>query len=310
MTLAESVAPQFAIPAPLRAADCVMSDGAIVRLRQHGRPGRLRLALSHGNGLAIDAYLPFWRLLLDEFEVIVFDVRNHGENPLHQPSAHTWDRIAQDMGEIRSAIQACFGAAPTIGVFHSLSAVAALMNEIAAGPEWSALVLFDPPIFPPEGHRLRDGLRADENKLQRRALRRQTHYQSPEQFAAQLARQPTFRRWVAGADLLFAQATLRPRADGEWVLRYPRELEARIYDLNVDPRLWTGLPALHQPVILIGADPLCPDASPPASICRAIHDELGVEYRMIADTTHFLQIEQPHACRDALIDFLRRHRLA
>ena len=35
-----------------------------VILRRLGDPAKPRLALSHGNGLAIDGYWPFWRLLL------------------------------------------------------------------------------------------------------------------------------------------------------------------------------------------------------------------------------------------------------
>ncbi|MBV8053733.1 MAG: hypothetical protein JO071_00665, partial [Deltaproteobacteria bacterium] len=47
-------------PAPLRIIELAMDDGAIIRIRQHGNPAGPRLALSHGNGLAIDGYLPFW----------------------------------------------------------------------------------------------------------------------------------------------------------------------------------------------------------------------------------------------------------
>lgn len=310
MTLSDSLERRLVVPPPRRVVDLAMSDGAMIRLRQHGRPGRPRLVLSHGNGLAIDAYLPFWRTLADEFDWVLFDVRNHGENPLHDPSAHTWGRIAQDMGEIFAGIQTHCGMAPTAGVFHSLSAVAALLDELATGPKWAALALFDPPIFPRDGHPLQVAQRQDMQSMAGRAQRRPTRYESPEQFAAQLKRQRIFKGWVPGAHLLFAQTTLCPNADGDWVLRNPRELEARIYSGNVDATLWPRLLALKQPIILIAADPAHPDASPPASICRAIHQELGIEYAMIPGTTHFLQIEKPDACRGALLDFLKRHHFA
>ena len=50
----------LAVPAPREAVDLVMRDGAVIRLRRYGQPGATRLVLSHGNGLAINAYLPFW----------------------------------------------------------------------------------------------------------------------------------------------------------------------------------------------------------------------------------------------------------
>jgi pimeloyl-ACP methyl ester carboxylesterase len=310
MRLVDSPEQLFEVPPPLRVVNLAMSDGAIIRLRQHGKPGKPRLALSHGNGLATNLYLPFWLPLVSDFELITFDLRNHGENPLHDPDAHTWKRIARDTGEIFAGIQQHFGAAPTVGAFHSLSAVATLMHELDSGPHWAALALFDPPIFPRAGHPLENDQREDMESMTRRASRRPSRYESPEQFAAQLARQPLFRRWVPGEFLLFAQSTLRPAPDGSFVLCNPRELEARIYHGNVDPILWGRLTGLKQPTIFIGADPQCPDSGPPARICRAIHDELGMNYATIPDTTHFLQIEQPQACRTALVEFLARHELA
>ena len=68
----------FNILTPAQTVDISMDDGAIIRLRRHSK-GKQRLLLSHGNGFAVDAYYPFWQLFLDSFEVVVFDVRNHGQ---------------------------------------------------------------------------------------------------------------------------------------------------------------------------------------------------------------------------------------
>ncbi len=296
----------FVVPPPLRVVDLSMSDGAVIRLREYGRSGAPRLALSHGNGLAINAYLPFWLPLADDFELILFDIRNHGENPSHDPAAHSWERFAADMGEVFAGINTHFGDRPTVGVFHSLSAVAALTHTLKAGPTWAALVLFDPPLYPSPGHPLQPLEQADMDDRARRARRRAESYAAPELFAAQLLRSPVFARWVPGAHLLFAQTTLRQAPGGDWVLRNPRELEAFVYETNIDPTIWPRLMSLGCPAILIGADPAAPYASPPAAGCKSIADEYGVPYVMVPDTTHFLQIEQPEACRRALKDFIAR----
>ena len=288
------------VPPPSDVAPVTMSDGATILLRRYSNPGRPRLALSHGNGLAIDAYAPFWVPLAADFELVVFDLRNHGRNALHDASAHTWPRIARDMGEILAGIDAAYGAQPTFGVFHSLSAVAALMAASAHNARYAGLVLFDPPLYPPEGHRLQRVELSDMNSLAARTRRRRDQFDAPEQLAAQFARAPAFANFVPGAYELLAEATLRPDPAGGLTLACPKELEARIFESNVYGVLWERLPSIPCPLAFVGADPEHPFATPPSAITAAVGAELVFPYRCIPGTTHFLQIEQPEACRAAL----------
>jgi pimeloyl-ACP methyl ester carboxylesterase len=292
------------VPPPLSRFDLSTRDGAIICLRQYGRPGKQRLVLSHGNGLAINAYLPFWELLLDDFELILFDVRNHGENPLHLASHHTWEHMTQDIEDIYRAIQSVFGEAPTVGVFHSLSAILAINHLFTFGPRWSALALYDPPIMPPEGQPTREAQLKSMRELSRRAAHRQMFYASPEDFARQLAPHAAFKGWVPGSHLLFARSTLRLKRNGRWGLCYPRQLESDVFLTNSDDKFWSYFASFPVPGILIAADPDHPHASPPSAICRAIHEQFGFPYAMIPGTTHFLQIEQPELCKKALCTFL------
>jgi len=305
MSTIDEPAKEIVVPSPEAVVDLRMSDGAPIRLRRYGN-GPVRLLLSHGNGLAINAYAPFWEPLIDDFELVLFDIRNHGENPLHDPQQHNWPRITQDIGEIFAGTQQQFGVKPTVGAFHSLSAVATLLNAVAGGPAWHALVLFDPPIFPPAGHPVQPAQIADMEDLTRRSAGRPVAYRSPEQFAAQLLQRRAFSRWVPGAHLLFAQSTLRPGPNGEWILCCPRELEAHMFATNNDATLWSKLPSIAIPMIIIGADADDPNAGPPARISRAAHEDLGIAYVGIPNTTHFLQTEQPAACAEALRGFLQR----
>jgi pimeloyl-ACP methyl ester carboxylesterase len=300
--------PEFAVPAPSETAVLAMADGAEIRLRRYGPRNGTRLALSHGNGLAIDVYAPFWLPLAASFEVVVFDVRNHGQNALHGTKGHNWQNFFADFEDIFHGIQRHFGEAPTVGVFHSLSAVAALQHTLARGARWSALALFDPPIYPRDGHSLRAEHVADMTSMMNRSNRRPQSYRRPEDFAAQLARLPQFSRVMAEGPMLFARHTLRENAHGLWELCNPRELEAGIYLSQDDPTLWPRMRDLPVPVILIGGDPAV-SKTPAAKVCAAIHAETGVEYAAIPDTTHFLQIEKPQACQEALLAFLKRHGL-
>jgi pimeloyl-ACP methyl ester carboxylesterase len=304
MRTPEAISTTFVVPPPIATAELTLSDGAPIRLRRHGA-GPVRLLLSHGNGLAINAYLPFWEPLVAGFELVLFDIRNHGENAPHDPRQHTWPRITRDIEEIFHATLARFGDKPTVGVFHSLSAVASLLNAADGGPPWRALAVFDPPIFPPPSQAVHKVQVAEMEQLVARASARPVAYRTPEGFAAQLKQRRAFARWVTGEHLLFARETLRPLPTGEWGLRCPRDLEAFIFKTNNDPTLWGKLKRLRMPTIVIAADPDLPDAGAPALICRALHQDTGINYTIIRDTTHFLQVEQPRACRDALMAFLQ-----
>ena len=299
------------IPEPSRVLDLVMDDGAVIRVRRHGNPAGPRVMLSHGNGLAIDAYFPFWSLMLPRYDVIVFDFRNHGANPLHGGAGHDLEHFVSDMERVWKETQREFGPKPIAGLFHSLSALAAIRHALERPDRWRALVLFDPPIYPREGHPLRDSQQTDKDLLAERAKRRTERYPSPHEFARQLASRSAFKRWRPEAYELMAHATLRhDERSGEWELACPRELEARVFSENRDPSLWLKLGEVKVPVKLIGADPHIEGAGPPALIAKAIAEEIPLEYESIPDTTHFLQIERPELCLRAVKSFLARHGMA
>jgi pimeloyl-ACP methyl ester carboxylesterase len=281
-----------------------MRDGATIRLRVYGKAGSTRIALSHGNGFAINAYLPFWQPLIEHFELFLFDARNHGENPLHNVEHHTWPTMVDDFEEIFQAINRKFGEAPIIGAFHSLTSVVSIKHTLKYGPRWSALALFDSPVMPPDGHFLQILHHRDMNELVKRSLRRRDIFDKPSSFAKLLITNPAYSGWVSGSHQLFAESTLQQLPDETWTLACPRHYEAEIYRTNIDTTVWPRLSQLPVPSILIGGDPSHPYATPPASICRAIHDEVGLPYIMIPKTTHFLQMENPDACRLALLNFI------
>jgi pimeloyl-ACP methyl ester carboxylesterase len=292
------------VPAPLRSMDTVMSDGAIIRLRRYGNPDGPRLALSHGNGLAIDGYLPFWELLRERYDLILFDFRNHGQNPLHDFAHHNWPRFIDDLEAIFHQIGESFGPRRIAGAFHSLSAVSAVMHTQRAGKRWDPLVLFDPPFYPPDGHPLRELQRGNEDDIAVRAERRTPKYQDPSELARQFERR--FKHWQPEAYELMARATLRhDPAGNEWILACPREYEAHVFRSNRETSTWKKLKEMPVAVKLICADPA--DGGPPALIGRTLAGEAGVEYEAVAGTSHFLQIERPRECVRAMESFLAAH---
>ena len=81
--------PCMELPEPASLIQATSDGDTVIHVRRHGNPAGPRVVLSHGNGLAIDAYYPFWSLLLDDFDVLVFDLRSHGWNDRGSLCDHT-----------------------------------------------------------------------------------------------------------------------------------------------------------------------------------------------------------------------------
>ncbi|MCY4416386.1 MAG: alpha/beta fold hydrolase [Chloroflexi bacterium] len=133
-----------AIPEPLSTCDVAVDDETVITLRRHGNPSGPRLVLCHGNGLAIDLYYPFWSLLLADFDLILYDLRNHGWNSVSSLGNHTLPALVEDHDKVLAAIDAHYGIKPKVGVFHSVSALVTLLSP-NKGDDFLARVLFDPP---------------------------------------------------------------------------------------------------------------------------------------------------------------------
>lgn len=293
------------IPAAVQTIDLTMRDGARIVARRHGNPDGLRLYLSHGNGFAVDAYYPFWGLLAGRFDLVVFDMRNHGANPPAGFDGHNYMAMARDISQVVDAVEAQLGPAPKVGVFHSMSARAAMKQAIDIGWIWDALVLYDPPNVPPKTHTLYPRMRTFEMRLVEFAANRQERFSSPRELATYYSEARAHQGWVEGAHDLMARSVLRRDEDcGDWVLACPPEYEASIYLAALTIDLWPTASAFGGPVKLIGADPELEKGPPTGPANRALGQEGGYDYEAIAGAGHMLQLERPQACIDALLRFL------
>src|SRR5690348_11062972 len=113
---------RFELPIPRMSFDVPLQDGAKIRVRRHGRAEGVRLLFSHGNGFASDAYFPYWQHLLDNFDLVVFDFRNHGQNVPAVPPNHNYEQLTRDLDCVMQSVKVRFGERPTGGLFHSMSA--------------------------------------------------------------------------------------------------------------------------------------------------------------------------------------------
>ena len=287
------------LPEPSATFDVPVDDDTVITLRRHGNPAGPRLVLSHGSGLAIDLYYPFWSLLTDDFDLIVYDLRNHGRNARGPLSGHHVPALARDQDLVFAAIDAHYGEKPKIGVFHSVSALATLLAP-SNGSELSAVILFDPPLRKP-------GLtheEYDEASLRNAAAARERtdRFASRQQFMDFALFSPNFRRVVPGVIELLAETTLRlsPSGDG-YELICPPEYEAQLMEYGRIYAIGVDLLGYNSAVKVVGADPTLPYSFLPTI---DLSEMAGVSYDFLPEATHLLQLEQPENCVAVMLDFL------
>ena len=295
------------VPEPLSLCDVRHDDGSVTIVRRHGNPRGPRLLLGHGNGLAADLYYPFWSLLADRFDLLVYDLRNHGWNSVGQRREHNVPNLVRDQEQVVDAVARRYGDRPTIGVFHSLSALTTLLSGVLATGRTgrlSAWVLFDPPLYRPGP----DEPDYDALAEQKAGMtqRRTDRFRKRSDFSDLMSYLPLLLRAVPGASDLMANTILRESSGEGYVLRCPREYEAQIIAYVRTYAFLVDFGNLPCPTKVIGSDPTLPYAYLPTF--NLTHIET-VDYDFIPETTHFLQLEKPEECVAAMCDFLEERGL-
>ncbi len=288
------------VPEPLSVLEVCLEDGCVSTIRRHGNPDGLRVVMSHGNGLSIDLYYPFWSLLCDEFDLFLYDLRNHGWNSVGSRLNHNVPTLIHDQRILLEAIDRQYGQKPKIGVFHSISALTTLFSSAQDG-SFSALLLFDPPLCKPGNSQVEFDAAAE--RLASRLRLRARMFRSEQEFVELLHYMPAFTRVVPGVRELVASTTLKESPDGNgFELRCPPEYEAQLTDYVRGFAVLADLGELACPTKVIGADPTLPSAYLPTFDMSHI---LTVDYDFLPETTHLLQLEKPAECVTSVREFLK-----
>jgi pimeloyl-ACP methyl ester carboxylesterase len=294
------------IPAPHSTFDVPLEDSARIRVRRHGNPDGVRLFLSHGNGYAINGYLPYWEHFLDRFDLIVFDFRNHGENVPVTPANHTYGQLSRDLERVYRDVTTKLGARKTAGIFHSMSGRTAMKHALEIGFCWDAPILFDPPNVPPPGHPVYPAMEAFEARLTEFARSRRTHFAGVDELAADFAKSRVGQAWAPGVHELMARSVLRTNLDGNGLaLVCDPANEAAIYAEAMVMNLWPRATDFRGPVKLIGADPDLKGGPPTGRANQALGTENGYDYSFVPGTGHLLQVENSDACARQTLAFLQ-----
>ena len=193
-------------------------------------------------------------------------------------------------------------------MFHSVSALVALADQMRTA-RFAALVLLDPPLFPPGGSFA--DLQVVGRHMAHRARRRSKEFQRQEELAESLRRSRALRNVLPGVLELFSETTLRIAPGGTYQLCCPPDYEAQIYETLFQ----SALPVqrdlkdrvITSPIKSIGSDPTTGNSFMPSiDLSTLAH----LDYDFVPDTTHFLQLENPKTCAAATIEFLEQQSMA
>ncbi|MYD45651.1 MAG: alpha/beta hydrolase [Gammaproteobacteria bacterium] len=301
----------WTVPKPHSECKVVLDDGTHIVVRQHGNSTGPRLLMCHGNGLAIDLYYPFWSHFESDYEVLVYDLRNHGWNERTHENDHNIVSMVCDVDAILDETSKKYGSKPTFGIYHSLSALVALLYSsqifgailTRENSGFDGLILFDPPVYPTGPGESSEEFDQAVQTATARTNKRSDHFESHAQFIELMNFLPGFSRLVPGATELMAHSILRESKDGGYQLRCPREYEAR---LTRFARTFAGQINFDEPphpIKVVGADPILPFSYLPTV---DLSDMISVDFDFVADATHYMQIEKPELCAWYVDDFITK----
>lgn len=295
---------QLMPPSPTGRHPLITEDGAAIELRRYGNPDGVRIFGSHGNGFAIDPYWPFFSHLAEEFDLVLFDLRSHGRNPTHKLDLHHITTFASDLESILKTVDQRFGKKPAFGIFHSVSAITALVHARDYRWAWSGLALIDPPIIPSPGHELYEYAYEFEHKISAWAASRENQFESPEVLGEILRSSKSRQHWQPGTHQTMADCTLLEDAKtGAYRLCCPGAYESQIYADNAELNLVPSLADIPGPLLFLCADPGIKGAWSPAKVNAAVAASHGHHYEIIAGSSHMLQLEHPEQAANRIRAF-------
>ena len=190
----------------------------------------------------------------------------------------------------------------SIGGATALLTTAALGNEKYAGPAAGTIIeslcLLDPTVLTPLTSRL---LPFVPNGMARAAESRRSVFKSLKIVARSYRMHPGFKDWRQDVYDAYLRSALRARSDGQYELRLPPQVEARIFR-TLRPGHWKYHKQVRVPALVIQAakSPVCPDRARallvrnnPAS--RGLRHETG---------SHFFPMEFPDWTVDRILEFI------
>jgi pimeloyl-ACP methyl ester carboxylesterase len=225
--------------------------------RLHGARKGPTLLFGHANGFAAGSYATILKGLAQSCDVFAFDAAGHGGSDSTIENVEKFcavDAIMDDVEAIVRAAQSWSGTQRLLYAAHSLCGAAMLALALFrparfAVLDLAGLMLFEPPLYPLDGHPLRPF--ADDHQQRRvaRTLARRSEFKGgPAELTDYLAAREMFADFPRDAIAEHARATLRPE-NNTWRLACAPQIEAGYFLSLGRPLLSPALPGYRGPKI-------------------------------------------------------------
>lgn len=257
---------------------------------------------AHANGFPPGTYRKLSEVLKKNHHVVSMAAR-----PLwwSDPVAElrSWSELADDL----NAELARRGLRGILGVGHSLGGVVSLLAAADDPGLFSAVVAIDPLILTGRisfywGLMKSLGL-GGRLGLVRGARSRRDHWEDREAVLSSYRRKRIFEFWDPEVLDDYVSCGTKAMPDASVSLRYPREWEARIFEI-APHNLWPRLARIQVPTLLIQGERS--DTFREAAARRAAKELATTEVVVVRKSTHFVPMERPKEVGEVILEFFER----
>lgn len=228
--------------------------GVELGILDFGGDGPLAL-LAHANGFCAGVYGLLAEALREEFRVVAFDARGHGDSSKPPLEAYDWDEFALDLLALAERLCAELGYARVdYGIGHSFGGTATLTAAAERPDLFGRVALLDPVVMPPAEERSRD-LSQRRNIMSDIARNRRQVWSSRDELRETWGSRQAFAAWDRRVLDLYIDEGFRDREDGQVELKCPGEIEATIFEASPRFDLFARTKQARNPGLLLsGAD--------------------------------------------------------
>jgi pimeloyl-ACP methyl ester carboxylesterase len=262
-----------------------------------GRNGRPIIHFLHGNGLSNLTYWPFLKHFEHEYDLFLGSVEGHGDSDHRsQQERHDWSTLTTEALECYEAMSASWDPQqPVIALAHSFGAVVTTLMQGNQKRRFDQYILLDPVIFPRSTIALMRLLNligvAQKLPHVRQAIRRRSAWPTRDEAFNSLHGRGAFKFWTDESLRCYVEHGTHESVKGEWQLRCPPWLEARIFS-GYPKRLWSAIGELPVDTYIVhslATYPFIPKAARQAEKANPHVHRLEVE------GTHCFMQEHPEA---------------
>ena len=271
------------------------ADGKGIRLHylEWGSSGQPAVLL-HATGFLARLWGPVAVGLSSRFHVYGYDNRGHGDSERPGVGSYDWFNLADDLGAFLRALD--LPRAVLVG--HSSGGAVAAYLAATAPERVAGLALIEPiaPRSNPPGMAM-----AQVEELAKGAEKRRLLWPSREAVIASYRKKPLFSLWPESMLDLYVTEGTRRRADGQFELKCPGEVEAEIYRKSLLFNVLSVLPEINCPTLVIRGELTQPHlARMSETVAKGI---AGAELVTLEEAGHLSPMERPEALTAELLRF-------